>query len=210
MLALRYNEFIPSVNVITCSYSDLDSMTLKNIYKLRKQSFIDRRKWDIDSYLGGEEERDDYDNLESIYIYSFENSEITGCVRLRPSMVQTLFSGPLRSVRPDHYEKKCVDTWEASRFCISRSAEVASFRPLCGLDVRTISIFMAMINFGLDNAVPQYEAAVDASMFRILRLSGWKMRTLNVERSAFKNPILYVHLYCSQLSLDALARKLRR
>ncbi|OLO10513.1 hypothetical protein BTW10_14255 [Chromohalobacter japonicus] len=46
---------------------------MRDMFALRKASFIDRRNWDIDSYLGGEYELDSYDDEDS-FLY-FASSE---------------------------------------------------------------------------------------------------------------------------------------
>ncbi|CEP35303.1 MULTISPECIES: acyl-homoserine-lactone synthase [Halomonas] len=198
MLARQQLE---SFSVHTSHYNDLDESTLKQLYKLRKHVFIDRLKWNIVSYNGGNSEKDEYDNSDSYYIYTMSDGILSGCVRLRSSSKATLFTGALSYVRPSYLEPSIsAVTWEASRFCLKKysASNSSPHRNRFGIDLRTISIFKSMVEFGINNEISQYEAAIVPAMSRVLRQSGWEHRMLNKDVAAFGEPILYVLLPCTE------------
>ncbi|PMR78710.1 acyl-homoserine-lactone synthase [Billgrantia endophytica] len=200
---------LTNYKVYVKKYEHLDKATLEKIYRSRKNAFIDRRKWDIESYDGGDLECDKYDNHDSVYLYTLNASSVTSCVRLRPSTVPTLLSGPLKWLKAPStlQETETTSVWEASRFFITPINEGTS-RTKGTIDVRTVILFLGMIEFGLAKEIDKFEVVVDALMARIVRRSGWKLDVLDAGTGTSHETIYYGLLDCSKESHQAIRRRI--
>ncbi|WP_158409640.1 acyl-homoserine-lactone synthase [Halomonas sp. KM-1] len=198
------------LNVLLSNYSDIENLMLEQIFSIRKISFIDRRGWCIDSYDGGEQESDKYDDDLAYYIYVVEGNKLTGCVRLRPSLCSTLLSQTFSCLRAISSIEAVNKAWEASRFCLLRPSapEGKPLRVRGGLDKRTLSMFIKMIEFSKIKDIDFYEVIVDQAMLKIINFSGWEYALVNEDKIKFGAPVFYVHLHCNSNSLSNLKKKL--
>ncbi|WP_304526825.1 acyl-homoserine-lactone synthase [Halomonas sp. I5-271120] len=162
----------------TYNFCKLDNKALEEIYQLRKESFIDRRKWDIKSYTGGDLERDEYDDEDSYYTCLYHNGQLAGCLRARPFYSTNMIAGCLNHMFPlvDLESYRSSLYWEASRFTITRKPKIIS----SNLDIRTVALFMAMLDFSCLAGFSHYLIVVDELMLRILRRAGWDCKILDV------------------------------
>ncbi len=186
------------------SYDELTPFAREKIYYLRKRVFIDRLKWRIDSYESGEFECDSYDDAEAYYICTLFEGDITGCVRLRPSTSPTLLAGPLKWLKTsvELSEKHNEKTWEASRFFITPNR--LDNDEARGIDCRTYTLFLSMIEFGDMKGFKNYEVVVDATMARVLRRCGWPLEILNSGLGSLNERLYYGLLSCSPESYNSI------
>ncbi|MCK0744265.1 acyl-homoserine-lactone synthase [Chromohalobacter nigrandesensis] len=174
---------------------------IKDMFALRKASFIDRRNWDIDSYSGGEYELDSYDDEDSFYILLAQDRKCTATVRLRPSHCRNFtreqfgFHLPLNGIAD-------MNIWEASRFCINFNMQ--THRDRKGLDIRTVSVFHAMVEHGLTYGIDSYEIVIDKAMYRILCRSDWHPILLNEGTGSQSEATFYCFLPCNVEQLKKL------
>ena len=189
------------ITVLISNYDELSDCILNNIYRSRKEIFIDRKKWAVESYLGGDLESDEFDDSEAYYIYTLHHNSITGCVRLRPSTSPTLLTGPLKKLKKENIEEvKSEKTWEASRFFITPNSTLREIKG--SADTRTYILFISMIEFGMAIGILKYEVVVDSMMMRILRMCGWPLYILNSDLGSLGEKIYYGTLSCSYQSLN--------
>lgn len=188
------------IETVVLNYYELSQKTRNQIYQSRKEIFIDKKQWSIDSYNDGDIEFDEYDDGESYYICAFHNSNVTGCVRLRPSTAPTLMTGPFKWLKEpvEFRENNSKTIWEASRFFITpdRLHHFKNKR----FDRRTHALFLCMIEFGMKFNLSSYEVVVDAMMIRILRMSGWPLKVLNSDIVSKNEKIYYGLLPCNSAS----------
>ncbi|TMU17803.1 hypothetical protein E0L35_21110 [Halomonas sp. ATBC28] len=196
--SLNKNKMFHGIEVVASNYTDLPKSSLDKIFELRKKVFIDRRKWDIESYTGGNLEYDEYDNDEAYYIYLLINNCISGCVRLRPSTSPTLMTGALKWLKESSQfdESQLENSWEASRFFIT--PDKINFGAKKSFDVRIYALFISMIDFGLNRGVVNYEVVVDEMMRRVLRMCGWPLNVLNSGFGSLSEKVYYGNLPCCQ------------
>lgn len=190
------------------SYSKIPSTILWQILFIRKIAFIDRKKWDIESYRGSDYESDEYDDPDAIYIYSHQDDRVTGCVRLRPSSKPTLMSGALSfmltSEKTRPHSKYC---WEATRFALSASPPSSGELTQASIDTRTAALFLSMIQFARQQNVHTYEVVVDTMMEKILRRSGWTVERRNIALGTKGEKIIYGTLACTPTTYEAVLKK---
>lgn len=189
-------------------FSNTPQDVISTLFRMRKKEFIDRLKWDIDSYKGQEEEEDRFDSKGTCYI-TLENSlAIQGSVRLRPSYLPNLanqnFSWLTEGVRLNTHK-----TWEASRFTINSSFKEARNRKNNSniIDERTVLLFLSMLNFAISNGINDYEIIINTFMKKILSLSGWNANILSSGKGSLDEPIHYGLLPCSINSYESIASK---
>ncbi|UZE21409.1 hypothetical protein LOY67_15280 [Pseudomonas sp. B21-056] len=190
------------------SYSKIPPQTLQQILAIRKTAFIDRKKWDIESYQGTDYEWDEYDDPDATYIYAHENERVTGCVRLRPSSKPTLMSGALSFILPtDNIRPGLTYCWEATRFALSADKSSARELTLANMDVRTVALFLSMIKFAQLQNIDIYEIVVDTLMEKILKRSGWTIDRRNTALGSKGETIIYGTLPCTPDAYKEVLRK---
>ncbi|WP_040066973.1 acyl-homoserine-lactone synthase [Pseudomonas batumici] len=195
------------IHVAIASYSELPSRALEQILSIRKTAFIDRRKWDIESYTGSDYEFDEYDNDDSVYIYSHIGSQVTGCVRLRPSHKPTLMCGALNFMLSDGLPRpNPMDCWEATRFALLSTDTSGSDFTKSKVDFRTAALFLAMLQFARTQEVGTYEVVVDAMMEKVLRRSGWILHRRSVAQGSKGEKVIYGTLECTAMIYDNMLK----
>jgi acyl homoserine lactone synthase len=196
------------VSTRIASYSQIPPQTLQQIFAIRKAAFIDRKKWDIESYQGTDYEWDEYDDPDAVYIYTYTDERVTGAVRLRPSNKPTLMSGALSFILPTgniRPHSNCC--WEATRFALLEDKTLAGEVTQANIDVRTAALFLSMIKFAQLQNIDTYEIVVDTLMEKILKRSGWTVERHNTAFGSKGETIIYGTLPCT---LDAYKGVLRK
>ncbi|SCX85995.1 acyl-homoserine-lactone synthase [Pseudomonas sp. NFACC37-1] len=196
------------VSTSIASYSKISLNTLEQILSIRKLAFIDRKKWDIESYQGSDYEWDEYDDPDAIYIYAHENDRVTGCVRLRPSSKPTLMSGPLSFILPTEKTRPHLGhCWEATRFALSANNFPTGKLTRANVDIRTAALFLSMIKFAQQQKFHAYEIVVDTLMEKILKRSGWPIERLNTSLGSKGEHIIYGTLPCTLKTYNEVLSK---
>jgi acyl homoserine lactone synthase len=196
------------VSISIASYSKIPRKTLEQILSIRKLAFIDRKKWDIESYQGSDYEWDEYDDPDATYIYAHQNERVTGCVRLRPSSKPTLMDGPLSFILPTSAARPRLDNcWEATRFALSADESISGRLTQANVDIRTAALFLSMIKFAQQQKIYNYEIVVDTLMERILKRSGWAVDRLNTALGSKGESIIYGTLPCSFKTYENILNK---
>ena len=85
------------IDIITAASVGTDSKALEDMHRLRHRVFKERLRWDVQSKNGME--RDEYDDLDAIYLLAYDDNEILrGTWRLLPTtgryMLRDVFSRP--------------------------------------------------------------------------------------------------------------------
>lgn len=180
--------------------NQLSNEVLYEIYRLRKQAFIDRRHWDIPSYDGSEFEIDEFDDTKSFYSCIYYNRCLTGCVRLRPSVLPNMLEGSLGTLfsEVDYNRYSSSNLWEASRFTISKSPKKIN----SGIDIRTAALFLSMIDFSLSTGINHYIVVIDKLMLVILKRAGWDCEIIG-SGAGSKGEEIYLGLLSSNLDVKS-------
>ncbi|MCI0997904.1 acyl-homoserine-lactone synthase [Pseudomonas corrugata] len=199
---------LSGVSTRIASYSKIPPQTLQQILAIRKTAFIDRKKWDIESYQGTDYEWDEYDDPDAFYIYTHTHERVTGCVRLRPSNKPTLMSGALSFILPEgNIRPHSNHCWEATRFALSADKASAGEVTQANIDVRTVALFLSMIKFAQLQNIDTYEIVVDTMMEKILKRSGWTVARHNTALGSKGETIIYGTLPCTPGTYTELLRK---
>ncbi|MCS4502877.1 Acyl-homoserine-lactone synthase [wastewater metagenome] len=154
------------------SEATLPPSVVDGIYRFRHRVFRQRLGWEVTSVRG--RERDDYDDLDPVYIACHKHREtVIGTFRLLPT------TGPymLRDVFPELLRGESVpcasDVWELSRFAVEPSD--ASERVQASCTETTLSLMRACYRYGASNGIREYVMATSVAVERMLRGMGLEL-----------------------------------
>lgn len=99
---------------------------LDQMFRLRKRVFADELAWDVP--VKGDLERDEYDDINPIYLVwcSDDRKTLYGSVRLLPTTGPTLLFDVFRNTFNDE-ELSAPGIWEATRLCVDKEAIARDF-----------------------------------------------------------------------------------
>lgn len=188
-------------------YGDMPSSDRREIFLIRKEALIDRRGWEIPSYIGGDEEFDQYDDMNSSYMIVKLEGYISGCVRIRSSCIPNITNHDFYWLSGECLS--CLDgvdqhsVCEASRFVLRRMTRAYHVKGrVGGIDIRTVMLFHEMIRSAKENSIQYYEIVVDHLMKRVLERVGWCFTVLNVGSGSQGERIFYGLLSCSDVQYE--------
>jgi acyl homoserine lactone synthase len=156
-------------SIIDMSHATAEvSSRLDGMFRLRHEVFRERLNWDVGSTYG--RERDQFDELEPVYIVCEQDGEVLGSWRLLPT------TGPymLKNVFPELLhgaDAPCApDVWEISRFAVSKRVlgndSLGTIRSVTQLLLDQLFTFAARRNLS------RIVAVSDVRFERILKRSG--------------------------------------
>jgi acyl homoserine lactone synthase len=141
---------------------------LDGMFKLRHEVFKERLNWDVGSFSG--RERDQFDDLDPVYIVCEQDGEVLGSWRLLPT------TGPymLRDVFPELLHgapaPAAPDVWEISRFAVSK--RVAGNDSLGTIRAVTQLLLDQLFTFAARRSLSRIVAVSDVRFERILKRAG--------------------------------------
>ena len=153
------------------------------MHRLRHRVFRERLGWDVTS--SGGMEVDEYDLEYPTYIlYTSDEAELTGCVRLLPTTGPYMLKDTFPTLAGDREAPRSPRIWEASRFAVEQQRRCGG-RPLSAV---TATLFASMVEFGLDKGLTSFVAVVDVRMERILRIAGWPLQRFTAPQAVGITP----------------------
>lgn len=143
---------------------------LKNaMFRDRAIQFSERLGWDVSVDAYGEE-RDEYDDLNPLYvIWQMPDGGHGGSMRALPTTGPCMTNDHFKDVTGGAIKSPLI--WESTRFCLSPSADDQAGRVSAAIMLAGCEIGL---KFGLKHAVGVF----DARMVRIYRALGWSPEIL--------------------------------
>ncbi|WP_435106295.1 acyl-homoserine-lactone synthase [Arhodomonas sp. AD133] len=144
---------------------------LDGVYRFRHDVFNKRLGWEVKSRRG--RERDDFDDLDPVYIACRERDEVIGTFRLLPTtgpyMLRDTFPELLRGE-----EAPCAsDVWELSRFAVTARDPAARVQVTCSSE--TMEMMRACFRYAQDNGIREYVMVTSVAVERMLRAVGMNL-----------------------------------
>jgi acyl homoserine lactone synthase len=174
-------------------YLDIPSLVKDDLHVLRKETFKDRLDWKVK--VVGDQEIDEYDNHDTVYLVLSCKNVTVGGVRLinttRPYMVQGPFKSFFKKEGP--VERSVV---ESSRFFVDKK-RVRDLN-LSGMSVAAMLLFY-MHDYGVKNGLDSIVTVVSHSMSRIIKMNGWNFFKID---SGEASPGEVVHLLSLPISVE--------
>ncbi|MEQ9109645.1 MAG: acyl-homoserine-lactone synthase [Rhodospirillaceae bacterium] len=141
---------------------------LEGMFRLRHEVFKERLNWDVGCIAG--KERDDFDDLDPVYIVCEEEGEVMGSWRLLPTtgpyMLKNVFPELLHGAPAPEAE----NTWEISRFAVSK--RVAGNDSLGTIRTVTNTLLEELFKFASRRNIERIVAVSDIRFERILKRAG--------------------------------------
>ena len=177
--------------VVERTHGPQGAALLRNMFRLRHRVFRERLDWEVPSHNGLE--RDEYDDLDPVYIVSLSpDGRANGCARLLPTtacyMLQSTFSSLLRGEpAPKH-----THVWELSRFAVT--AEPTRGQGALGCGETTLLLMQRAYEFAIEHGIRSYVAVTNLAFERLLKKAGLPMRRFGdgVARRVGKNKAVAV------------------
>ncbi|MBL8643825.1 MAG: GNAT family N-acetyltransferase [Rhodospirillaceae bacterium] len=144
------------------------SARLDGMFRLRHEVFRERLNWDVGSMHG--RERDEFDDLEPVYIVCEQDGDVLGSWRLLPT------TGPymLKNVFPELLHGQpapaAPDQWEISRFAVSK--RVTGNDSLGTIRAVTQLLLDQLFTFAARRNLSRIVAVSDVRFERVLKRSG--------------------------------------
>jgi len=160
------------IHFVTPANRGLYTGQLDQMYRQRRQFFVDRMKWsDLDN--GSDYEIDDFDHEHAVYVLALGDlGELLGSYRLLPTWQPHLMGGPLAKYVEKSDRAKGAGVWEFSRW-IPGFHKGREHRE----EVRG-RLFVAAAEFALSHSVDAYVACVEVNVLNLLAEIGWPVEML--------------------------------
>ena len=151
----------------------------EQMFRQRKQVFIDQKKWDIEA-VGGEFETDEFDRDDAVYLCSMlPDGSLAGSIRFLNTSTEHMGSTVFQHMFPGLVIRSPT-IWEATRFAVPEDRRLQPN----GVSRAACEIIAGMCAFGLDHGVTQMVAIYEAPLARIFNRCGLKHVVLGRHRSA--------------------------
>lgn len=148
---------------------------LTQMFRLRAAVFGGRLEWDVS--IKGEEERDQYDDLNPTYVLAMtEQGLVAGCARLLPVGGPTMLECTFPQLLADGRLAAHAGMVESSRFCVDTT--VVATRGSGQLHLATLTLLAGIIEWSIVNGYSEIVTATDLRFERILKRAGWPLQRL--------------------------------
>jgi len=157
------------IDIITAASEGPGSKVLEDMHRLRHRVFKERLRWDVQSKNGME--RDEYDNLDAIYLLSYDDSDtLRGTWRMLPTTGPYMLRDVFSELMEDQPLPNARSVWEVSRFAAEPDdSEGSEYLGLASLNRTCNELFCAIAEFGLANGISEIVSAYDIRIARLLK-----------------------------------------
>lgn len=158
---------------------------LQSMFKLRARVFRDKMKWDVNVVDGME--RDEYDDLDPVYIVLTDEtaSEVYGSLRLLPTTGPTLLANTFSDTLPDAANLSAPTIWECTRLCIDD--KLVGDRPE-NLMLASARLIEGLGEVALKAGIETVLGVFEPMMLRVYRRIGCTLEILGCTRR-FERPV---------------------
>nr|WP_330166264.1 acyl-homoserine-lactone synthase [Rhizobium sp. C1] len=140
------------------------------MFQLRKRVFHDLLGWDVT--VRGDIEIDHYDDVNPIYVLSYEpeTRRLRGALRLLPTLGPNMLDDTFPVLLGSSPMIRRPDIWESSRFCID--PEISQDRASNQVTVAAAELMCAVGELGLASGIRQIVTVTDVFLERMFRRMG--------------------------------------
>ena len=158
---------------------------LEAMFRLRARVFRDKMKWDVNVVDGME--RDEYDDLDPVYIVLTDEtaSEVYGSLRLLPTTGPTLLANTFSDTLPDAANLTAPTIWECTRLCIDD--KLVGDRPE-NLILASARLIEGLGEVALKAGIETVLGVFEPMMLRVYRRIGCTLEILGCTRR-FERPV---------------------
>ena len=139
---------------------------ITSMHRLRFNVFRERLRWDIPTE--NEQERDDYDNCNPVFIMvRDEEGNVIGCCRLLPTTGPYMLKNTFPKLLGSQSSPVATNIWEISRFAVNKNA-----RGGFGFSSVPASMICEVVSYALKNNLQHYVFVTTVAFERMLRRMG--------------------------------------
>jgi N-acyl-L-homoserine lactone synthetase len=169
------------------------------MFQLRARTFKDRLGWDVEVRDGWE--KDEFDDLNPLYLVSLRDGHVSGCLRLLPTTGPTLLAGPLSRMFDHAVEIRSPLILEGTRFAVEDHGPPTAG----GVSCATAELLMAACEVMLENGYSHMVGAIELRTLRVCRRTGWSPSV--IARSSRPTGIVAVLWEVSTAALDHMKQR---
>jgi acyl homoserine lactone synthase len=178
---------------------------LDAMFRLRARVFRDKKRWDVNVVDGME--RDEYDDLDPVYILLTDEtaSEVHGSLRLLPTTGPTLLANTFSDTLPDAVQLSAPSIWECTRLCIDD--KLTGDRPE-NLMMASALLIEGLGEVALKAGIETILGVFEPMMLRVYRRVGCTLEILGCTRR-FERPVYLGAFTVSEDILQDVKRRIR-
>lgn len=148
------------------------------MFRQRKQVFIDEKKWDLKP-VDGEFEIDEFDREDTAYVCSLlPNGDLAGSVRLLSTATEHMAATAFKDMFPG-LTVRSPTIWEGTRLAVPNDRRLQPN----GVSVAACEILLGIALFGLEYGISQMTAIYEAPLARTFKKCGIRHFVLGRHRS---------------------------
>lgn len=172
---------------------------LSGIHKLRYNVFYNRLQWDVPT--SGQEETDEYDELDPVFIAGFDNlKQVRGCCRILPTTGSYMLRDTFPSLLGSTAVPEAENIWEISRFAVDKT-------PVAGVGFSMIPSKMIahLVKYALLRKIEHYVFATTVGFERLLMRMNVNCERVSSSKQIGKEKCIALWMHVDRVTLAAVS-----
>jgi acyl homoserine lactone synthase len=171
---------------------------LSGIHELRYNVFYKRLQWDVPTT--GQEETDEYDELDPIFIAAFDNKKVRACCRILPTTGSYMLRDTFPSLLGSTAVPEAENIWEISRFAVDKT-------PVTGVGFSMIPSKMIahLVKYALLSKIEHYVFATTVGFERLLMRMNVNCERVSSSKQIGKEKCIALWMHIDRMTLAAVS-----
>lgn len=138
---------------------------MEQMFRLRYDVFHEKLGWEVDGT--DQQERDDFDHLNPIYMIAGNHQRAQGCWRLLPTTGPNMLANTFPQLLRGEKTPIATSIWELSRFAVTSASR--RYKGQIYLSELTYAMIDQLIEFADFNSIDQYVTVTSVSVERLMK-----------------------------------------
>jgi acyl homoserine lactone synthase len=138
---------------------------MEQMFRLRYEVFHEKLGWQVDGT--NQQERDDFDYLNPVYMIAGDLQSAKGCWRLLPTTGPNMLFNTFPVLLRGEAMPQADSIWELSRFAVTSPSR--RYKGQIYLSELTYAMIEQLINFADDNHIEQYVTVTSVAVERLMK-----------------------------------------
>ncbi len=147
------------------SDAEITPRLLKEMFQLRYDVFHEKLQWQVDGT--DEQERDDFDYLNPVYMIASDSQQAKGCWRLLPTTGPNMLFNTFPELLRGEQMPQTQSIWELSRFAVTSPSK--RYKGQIYLSELTYAMIDQLIAFADANQIEQYVTVTSVAVERLMK-----------------------------------------
>lgn len=158
--------------IVLANNSILNDKILESMYSLRYKVFYERLKWDVSRTNGLE--KDNFDELDPIYMLALKNALLEGCWRILPTEGKYMLKDTFPQLLRGEKAPQDPNIYELSRFAVSATENKLDINN--SMNSITFEMIRNIYNYAVDHNINHYVTVTSVGLERLLLRMGIPLR----------------------------------